>query len=59
MKPQRTQGSQRKDAGAAGSAFTLLQRASDLGEMISAGVRTVKRTKVRAPVPASALFAVK
>ena len=37
--------------------FTPLQRAGDLGEMLSAGIRTVKRTEVRAPVPFFALSA--
>ena len=39
------------------AAFTPLQRAGGLGSRMSAGVRTVKRTEVRAPVPNSALFA--
>jgi len=46
-----------KKPGHRSAAFTPLQRASDLGEMMSAGVRTVKRTKIRAPVPIFAFFA--
>src|SRR5206468_11261697 len=51
--PQRTQRAQRKDGSAA---FTPLYPASVLGEIMSTGVRAVKRTKVRAPALMAELF---
>jgi len=51
-RPERIQRSQRKAADADRSAaFTLLQPGSGLSVMMSAGVRRVKRTEVRAPIP--------